>query len=202
MMTYDDAVAPSPLMLQSVRSPSATGRSLRRRTMKASRRAAALALAATAVVGSGVVAQSPAAVDLGPATGDVTALMIGWPDRTASTPPPASPRSASSHLEELFEAKHPDIDLNIVNIPYGAGSTGYGPKTESMVQANEACVYHMPASYDYAQAGCSRTWMCSSRRTRRSRTSGRVTSWRTPRPGRPTTRIGHHLPARATPVCA
>ena len=66
MMTYDDAVAPSPLMLQSVRSPSATGRSQRRRTMKASRRAAALALAATAVVGSGVVAQSPAAVDLGP----------------------------------------------------------------------------------------------------------------------------------------
>ena len=119
--------------------------------MKASRRAAALALAATAIVGSGVVAQSPAAVDLGPATGDVTALMIGWPDRTASTPRPASPPWASSTLKELFEAKHPDINLNIVNIPYGAGAADYGPKTESMIQANEACVYEMPGSYDYAK---------------------------------------------------
>ena len=54
--------------------------------MKASRRAAALALAATAVVGSGVVAQSPAAVDLGSATGEVTILMIGWPDQDGVDP--------------------------------------------------------------------------------------------------------------------
>jgi multiple sugar transport system substrate-binding protein len=121
--------------------------------MKASRRAAALALAATAVVGSGVVAQSPAAVDLGPATGDVTALMIGWPDSDGVDAATGKPTVGIQHLKELFEAKHPEINLNIVNIPWGEGSTGYGPKTESMVQANEACVYHMPGQYDYAKQG-------------------------------------------------
>jgi len=121
--------------------------------MKASRRAAALALAATAVVGTGVVAQSPAAADLGSATGDVTALMIGWPDADGIDPATGEPTVGVQHVKDLFEAKHPEINLTIVNIPWGTGSTGYGPKTESMVQANEACVYHMPGAFDYAKRG-------------------------------------------------
>ncbi len=122
--------------------------------MKASRRAAALALVATTVVAGGAIAQSPATqVDLGPATGEVTALMIGWSDQDGTDPTTGKPTVGIGHLESLFEAKHPDIDLKIVNIPYGAGAADYGPKTESMVQANEACVYEMPASYDYAHRG-------------------------------------------------
>lgn len=122
--------------------------------MKATSRAATLALAATAVVGGSAIAQSPAApVDLGAATGPVTALMIGWPDSDGVDPTTGKPTVGIGKLEQLFEAKHPDIDLNIINIPWGEGSTGYGPKTASMVEANEACVYHMPGQYDYAKQG-------------------------------------------------
>ncbi|MBX3029768.1 MAG: extracellular solute-binding protein [Chloroflexi bacterium] len=118
--------------------------------MHASRRAATLALAATAVVSSGAIAQSP---DLGPATGEVSVLMIGWSDQDGIDASTGKPTVGIGHLETLFEAKHPDIDLKIINIPWGSGSTGYGPKTESMVQANEACIYDMPASFDYAKRG-------------------------------------------------
>jgi multiple sugar transport system substrate-binding protein len=122
--------------------------------MKAPRRAATLAIVATAIVAGGAVAQSPAATqDLGSATGDVTALMIGWPDSDGIDATTGKPTVGIQHLKELFEAKHPEINLNIINIPWGEGSTGYGPKTESMVQANEACVYHMPGQYDYAKQG-------------------------------------------------
>ena len=68
------------------------GTSVREENMQAPRRTASLALAATAVVaGSALlagtaVAQSPAAVDLGPATGEVTVLMIGWPDQDGIDP--------------------------------------------------------------------------------------------------------------------
>ncbi len=122
--------------------------------MQASRRAATLALAATAVVATGAIAQSPAtSADLGPATGDVTALMIGWSDQDGIDASTGKPTVGVGHLKDLFEAKHPDINLNIVNIPWGEGSTGYGPKTESMIQANEACIYHMPGAFDYAKRG-------------------------------------------------
>src|SRR5262245_13616310 len=127
-----------------------------RRSMQAPRRAASLGLVATAIVagsalmgGTAVVAQSP---DLGPATGEVTILMIGWPDQDGIDPD-GNPQVGIGYVEQLFEAAHPEIDLKIVNIPWGSGATGYGPKTESMIQANEACIYLMPGYFDYAQQG-------------------------------------------------
>jgi ABC-type glycerol-3-phosphate transport system substrate-binding protein len=90
--------------------------------------------------------------DLGPATGEVTILMIGWPDQDGIDPD-GNPQVGIGYVEQLFEAAHPDIDLKIVNIPWGSGATGYGPKTESMIQANEACIYLMPGYFDYAKQG-------------------------------------------------
>lgn len=127
--------------------------SSKRRTMKASHRAATLALVATAVVGGSAVAQSPAAPDFGSATGEVTALVIGWADQDGIDATTGKPTVGIGKLEQLFEAKHPDIDLKLINIPWGSGSNTYGAKTESMVQANEACVYHMPSSFDFAKRG-------------------------------------------------
>jgi len=124
--------------------------------MQTPRRPASVALAVTAVV-AGSALWTGAAVaqdtDLGPATGDVTALMIGWPDEDGIDATTGKPTVGVQHLVEWFEAKHPDINLTIRNIPWGSGSTGYGPVTETMVQANEACVYHMPAQYDYSKRG-------------------------------------------------
>ena len=111
--------------------------------MQAPRRRASIVLAATAVMagsaiwGGAAVAQD---TDLGPATGEVPILMIGWPDQDGIDPD-GNPRVGIGYVEQLFEAAHPDIDLKIVNIPWGSGSTGCGPKTESMIQANEA---HLP----------------------------------------------------------
>ena len=53
----------------------------------------------------------------------------------------------------MFEAAHPTIDMQIINIPWGSGATGYGPKTESMIQAQEACVYLMPGAFQYGRRG-------------------------------------------------
>src|SRR5689334_14008168 len=125
----------------------------RRRIMKAPGRAAALALAASTLVASGAIAQSPTGGgDLGPATGDVTALMIGFPDQDG-VDADGNPTVGIGYVEQLFNSTHPDIHLHIVNIPWGSGSTGYGPKTESMIQANEACIYTMPGYFDYAHQG-------------------------------------------------
>lgn len=129
--------------------------------MQAPRRTVSVGLAATAVMAGsalmagGTVAQSGAPVDLGPATGDVTALMIGWDDEDGIDADTGKPTVGIHAIKDLWDQKHGDsgINLNIVNIPWGEGSTGYGPKTESMVQANEACLYHMPAQYDYSKRG-------------------------------------------------
>jgi hypothetical protein len=126
--------------------------------MQAPRRTASLALAATAVMaGSALWAGTAVAqdTDLGPATGDVTALMIGWDDADGIDEITGKPTVGIHAITDLWNQKHGDsgINLNIVNIPWGEGSTGYGPKTASMVEANEACIYHMPGQYDYSKRG-------------------------------------------------
>jgi multiple sugar transport system substrate-binding protein len=86
-------------------------------------------------------------------SGEVTAVMLGWPDADGVDPTTGEAVVGIGYLEKTFEASHPNIDLTIVNIPFGSGATGYGPKTEAMVQANEACVYRMPAGLDFARRG-------------------------------------------------
>ena len=102
---------------------------------------------APAAPGGSVATSAP-----GP-SGEVTAVLLGWPDADGTDATTGEPVRGVGYLKATFEASHPSIKLNIVNIPYGSGATGYGPKTEAMVQANEACVYRMPAGLDFARRG-------------------------------------------------
>src|SRR5690242_15067928 len=82
-----------------------------------------------------VVTATPA-----PASGAVKVLMIGKPDEDSIDPVSGANIPGIKHLKDMFEAAHPEIDMQIINIPWGSGATGYGPKTESMIQGQEACV--------------------------------------------------------------
>ena len=95
-----------------------------------------------------VVTATPA-----PASGVVKVLLIGKPDQDSIDPVSGANIPGIQHLKDMFEAAHPEIDLQIINIPWGSGATGYGPKTESMIQAQEACLYHMPGAFQYGQRG-------------------------------------------------
>lgn len=96
-----------------------------------------------------VVVQPTAA----PPSGAVKVLLIGKPDQDTVDPVTGNTQPGIDKLKAMFEAAHPEIDLQITNIPWGSGSTGYGPKTETMIQAQEACVYHMPGASDYGKRG-------------------------------------------------
>jgi ABC-type glycerol-3-phosphate transport system substrate-binding protein len=110
---------------------------------------AAAAMSLTVALGWSVSAASPE-VQVG---GEVTALLVGWPDVDGTDPTTNEPVRGVGYLKTAFEAANPGITLDIVNIPFGSGATGYGPKTEAMVQANEACIYRMPAGLDFARRG-------------------------------------------------
>lgn len=84
---------------------------------------------------------------------EVTALLIGYPDEDGIDATTGLPRPGIGNLEDAFNEAHDDIQLDIINIPWGEGSTGYAAKTEAMMQANEACVYEMPGYADYGRRG-------------------------------------------------
>lgn len=86
-------------------------------------------------------------------SGEVTALLVGWPDADGTDPTTGEKVRGVGFLKSAFESAHPEITLNIINIPFGSGATGYGPKTEAMIQANEACIYRMPAGFEYGRRG-------------------------------------------------
>jgi multiple sugar transport system substrate-binding protein len=83
----------------------------------------------------------------------VTVLTIGYPDEDTTDAITGATAPGIGKLEAAFEAAHPEIDLVITNIPWGSGATGYAPKTEAMMQANEACLYEMPGAAGYARRG-------------------------------------------------
>src|SRR5262245_31522997 len=91
--------------------------------------------------------------DSGGASGKVTALLIGLPDEDTVDSVTGKPVPGVKKLKEMFDSSHPNIDLNIVNIPWGSGATGYQPKTEAMIQANESCIYMMPGASDFGHRG-------------------------------------------------
>ncbi len=103
----------------------------------------------TVVVEKTVVVEPTA----GPASGVVKVLLIGKPDEDSTDPVTGKPVPGVKQLETMFEAKYPSIDMQIINIPWGSGATGYGPKTEAMIQGQEACVYMMPSAFDYGRRG-------------------------------------------------
>jgi multiple sugar transport system substrate-binding protein len=88
-----------------------------------------------------------------PISGTVKVLLVGKPDQDGADPVTGAPIPGLQHLKDAFKAAYPNIDLQIVSIPWGSGATGYGPKTESMIQGQEACVYHMPAAFDFGKRG-------------------------------------------------
>ncbi len=96
---------------------------------------------------------APAAETAGDASGDVTVLLIGKPDEDGIDPVTGNPIPGIHTLKEQFAASHPNINLEIINIPWGSGATGYAPKTEAMITANEACVYLMPGAPDFGRRG-------------------------------------------------
>ncbi|NYE19034.1 extracellular solute-binding protein [Microbacterium immunditiarum] len=84
---------------------------------------------------------------------EVTALLIGYPDEDGIDATTGLPRPGIANLEKAFNDAHDDIRLDIINIPWGEGSTGYAAKTEAMIQAAEACLYEMPGYADYGRRG-------------------------------------------------
>src|SRR5215218_7421828 len=69
-----------------------------------------------------VVTATPA-----PASGEVKVLLIGKPDEDSIDPVSGASIPGVQQLEAMFEAQQPGIDLQIINIPWGSGATGYGP---------------------------------------------------------------------------
>lgn len=88
-----------------------------------------------------------------PVSGEVKVLLIGKPDEDSLDLVTGKEIPGVQNLETMFEAAYPSIDIQITNIPWGSGATGYGPKTESMIQAQEACVYMMQGASQYGRRG-------------------------------------------------
>jgi len=83
----------------------------------------------------------------------VTLLTIGYPDKDTTDAATGAVKPGIDKLEAAFEAANPNIDLVITNIAWGEGATGYAPKTEAMVKANQSCLYEMPGAAGYARRG-------------------------------------------------
>jgi ABC-type glycerol-3-phosphate transport system substrate-binding protein len=83
----------------------------------------------------------------------VTVLTIGYPDKDSTDAVTGTVSPGIGNLEAAFETANPTIDLVVTNIPWGEGATGYAPKTEAMIQANESCLYEMPGAAGYARRG-------------------------------------------------
>ncbi len=88
-----------------------------------------------------------------PVSGEVKVLLIGYPDQDSIDAVTGAETPGIGKLEAMFEEANPTIDLNIINIPWGSGATGYGPRTEAMIQAQEACLYDMPGAPDFGRRG-------------------------------------------------
>src|ERR1700761_8162204 len=114
--------------------------------MRLSLRIALLSSAALAV--AGLVAPALAADKT-----QVTLLTIGYPDKDTTDANTGAVSPGIDKLEAAFEKANPDIDLVVTNIAWGDGATGYTPKTEAMVQANQSCLYEMPGAPNYAKRG-------------------------------------------------
>jgi ABC-type glycerol-3-phosphate transport system substrate-binding protein len=84
---------------------------------------------------------------------NVKVLMIGYPDEDSMDPVTGAAIPGLPNLETAFEAANPNIDLEIISIAWGEGATAYSAKTEAMIQANESCLYEMPAAPSYGRRG-------------------------------------------------
>jgi ABC-type glycerol-3-phosphate transport system substrate-binding protein len=88
-----------------------------------------------------------------PVSGEVTAFLIGVADEDSLDPITGAEIPGTKKLKEAFEAAHPNITLNVIASPWGSGATSYSAKTESLIQAQEGCIYMMPGAFDYGRRG-------------------------------------------------
>ena len=100
-----------------------------------------------------VVAAPLAGAALAQDKANVKVLMIGYPDEDSMDAVTGAAIPGLPNLETAFEAANPDIDLEIISIAWGEGATAYTAKTEAMMQANESCLYEMPAAPAYGRRG-------------------------------------------------
>lgn len=108
-------------------------------------------LLSTAIVAiASVAATAPASAQ---DKAKVTLLTVGYNDKDTVDPATNATTPGVDKLEAAFEAANPNIDLVITNIPWGEGATGYAPKTEAMIKANQSCLYEMPGAAGYAKRG-------------------------------------------------
>jgi hypothetical protein len=89
----------------------------------------------------------------GPVSGEVKVLLVGTQEEDGIDPVTGKTIPGSKQLEKAFETAYPAIDLQIINIPWGSGATGYGPKTEAMIQGQEACLYMLGSIMQYGRRG-------------------------------------------------
>ena len=89
----------------------------------------------------------------GPVSGNVNVLLIGKPDEDGLDPLTGNAIPGVANLQTKFAEAYPDIDMELINIPWGSGASSYTAKTESMIQAQEACIYHMPGAFNYGSRG-------------------------------------------------
>jgi multiple sugar transport system substrate-binding protein len=83
----------------------------------------------------------------------VKVLMIGYPDEDSTDATTGAKVPGIGHLHDAFAVANPNIDLEIISIPWGEGATAYSAKTEAMIQGNEACLYEMPAAPAFGRRG-------------------------------------------------
>lgn len=108
-------------------------------------------LLSTAIVAvASVAATAPASAQ---DKAKVTLLTIGYPDKDTVDAATGGTTPGIDKLEAAFEKANPNIDLVVTNIPWGEGATGYAPKTEAMIKANQSCLYEMPGAASYAKRG-------------------------------------------------
>ena len=108
-------------------------------------------LLSTAILAVASIAATAPALAQGKAK--VTLLTVGYNDKDTVDPATGATTPGVDKLEAAFEAANPNIDLVITNIPWGEGATGYAPKTEAMIKANQSCLYEMPGAASYAKRG-------------------------------------------------
>lgn len=104
-------------------------------------------LVTTAVTAIGAMAVTALAAD------PIKVLTIGYPDEDSLDPVTGASIPGIGHLKEAYAAANPDTPIEIINIPWGTGATGYAPKTEAMMKSGEACLYEMPGYAGYGRRG-------------------------------------------------
>jgi len=72
-----------------------------------------------------LLAAVPLSSTLAAAKTQVTILTVGYPDEDTTDAVAGATAPGIKHLVDAFAAANPDIDLQVTNIPWGSGATGY-----------------------------------------------------------------------------